>query len=150
MGTIRHKAWSSSGLIASVERNTLLPANQATYTQSDMLELLNEALQVEVIPFILSLDANYFITTTQIPIIQSASTAFVTATVSSGGGNVAYQLPPDAIGKKLRNVSVVNTQGTIYLRFFYFRGYAVSVPCTSFQCANWHPADVPTCAARTV
>lgn len=111
MSTLRHTAWSSSGLIQSIQRNTLLPTNQATYTQADMLALLNEALQSEVIPYILSLAENYFVTTVQIPIIQSSSTAYVQASAGSAGPNVAYQLPPDAIGKKLVNVSVVTAQG---------------------------------------
>lgn len=111
MSTLRHTAWSSSGLIQSIQRNTLLPASQATYTQADMLALLNEALQSEVIPYILSLAENYFVTTVQIPIIQSSSTAYVQASAGSAGPNVAYQLPPDAIGKKLVNVSVVTAQG---------------------------------------
>lgn len=109
--TLRHKAWSTSGLIESVSRNTLLPSAQATYQPADFIALLNEALQSEVIPFILSLDSNYFVTTVQIPIIQSTSTAFVQASVGSGGPNVAYQLPPDAVGKKLVDVAVVSSQG---------------------------------------
>jgi hypothetical protein len=111
---IRHAEWSTSGLIASVGRNGLLPFNQATFTQPDVIAMLNEEAQSTVVPLIIGMDANYFFGTVQVPIIQSNSRALTGVGVAASyGGNVGYALPPDAVGKKLHDVSVITSNGTM-------------------------------------
>ena len=111
MSTIRNQAWSTSGLIAAVSRNAMLPAQQNTFTNNDIMEMLDEECSNTVVPFILGLDQNYFLNTVLIPVIQTQSWALSTGFAGTQGSNVAYQLPPDAVGKKLKNVSILNNNG---------------------------------------
>lgn len=109
---LRHQEWSTSGLVASISRNAFLPANQQTFSQADFIAILNEELQSRVIPFILALNENYFVTTVNIPVIATSVKALSVGTSPQGGSNVAYQLPVDAIGKRLVNVSAVLASGS--------------------------------------
>lgn len=94
---------STSYLIASVQRNGLLPAVQQTFEPADYLVMLNEALRSVIVPRLLSVDENYLLKQVTYPIVQS------TAVTSFGGPS--YPVPTDAIGMKLKNVIVVDPNG---------------------------------------
>lgn len=111
MSVLRHRAWSSTGLLGAIADNALLPASQQTFTSTVLLKMLNVESESRVIPYILALDSNYFLKTAFIDTIQSNSTAIGPGIAQTLGSNVAYQLPADAIGKKLQNVSAISQNG---------------------------------------
>lgn len=112
MSFIPHSEWQFSGLVASINNNALLPAAQQTFTPAVMLQMLNEACQSRVVPLIVGFAANYFLRTVNVAIISNSSRALTVGTTGTSGSNVGYPLPADAIGKKLSDVSVVNSNGT--------------------------------------
>ncbi len=112
MSVIRFKEWSLSGLIEAIQENALLPENQQTFTQANYLRFLNVESESRVVPWILGLNESYFLKVANIPIIQSNSTALATLNTNSSGPNVAYQLPADAVGKKMVDVAIINSNGS--------------------------------------
>lgn len=111
MSTIRHRAWSATGLLEAIADNALLPQNQQTFTPDVLLAMLNVEMESRVVPHILGLDANFFLKTAFIDTIQSNSTALGPGITQTLGSNVPYQLPADAVGKKLQNVSAISQNG---------------------------------------
>lgn len=140
MSTIRNATFSTSGLIESVQENALLPQNQMTFTQANFIALLNVEAESRIVPYILTRDANYFLKTVQLPIVPTTSQALSTGLAGGQGPNASYQLPPDAIGKKLTNVSVVNSNGGI-VSLPLLTTYQVSSP-GAYSVGFWLEGDL--------
>lgn len=113
MSRIRYTNWSTSGLLATVQRDALLPNNQNTYSSADMLTFLDQSASNIVVPFLTGLDQNYFLKTSLVTVQASQSRALSTGAASQFGSNPAYALPTDAVGKKLFDVAVIGTGGGI-------------------------------------
>lgn len=113
MSRIAYTGWSTTGLLAKIARDAMLPANQNTFTTDDRIAFLNDEASNTVVPFIVGLDANYFLKTVLMSVSASNSTALGLGSAASQGSNVAYQLPTDAIGKKLGDVAVITSNGNM-------------------------------------
>jgi hypothetical protein len=79
----------SSELIESVQRRANIPSSQVTFTDEDFLGFANEEIQNTIVPLILAMHEEYLVYTATTPLVQ---------------GQLAYAIPPRAIGSKLRSL----------------------------------------------
>ena len=83
--------FTSTGLIAQIKRRALIPTSQNLFTDSDLIAMLNEELQNRVIPYILAVREDYFLTYNEY--IQNGSTTEI-------------DIPKNAIGNKINQVNI--------------------------------------------
>jgi len=91
-------AYTTATFLSSVERQSFSPANQATFSTSDILSLGDEILASAVVPALVSAREEYFVTYKDYTI--TASTA-------------AYTLPQRAVGLMAREVQIVDANGNV-------------------------------------
>lgn len=87
---------TSDELITGVKRLITMPANQALDLDSDILAIATDRMRDTMIPLIDSMDQDYFVMKTTVPILLGVEN---------------YQIPPRAIGRKLREVKIFNENG---------------------------------------
>lgn len=98
-----------SGLLRSLARNGLLPAQQSLFPTLDFMEMLGEETLSRVVPFIVSLNEGYFLKSIWYSIIPSNSQLLSTSPGTggfAGSPSPRYNFPPDAVGRRLHDVSV--------------------------------------------
>lgn len=78
---------NSTDLIASIKRRAFIPIDQVTFTEQQLLDFANEEMQQNALPMVMELHEEYLTATAAIAI--SANVA-------------SYDIPPRAIGNKLR------------------------------------------------
>lgn len=83
-------------LVNSLMLRGLPPQSQNTFTQAGFIQVLSEEMQSNIVPLIDSVSEEYFVTDYDI--------AYVPSTTS-------YDLPPRAVGSKLRDFVWVDTNG---------------------------------------
>ena len=83
--------FTSTGLIAQIKRRALIPTSQNLFSDSDLIAMLNEELQNRVIPYILAVREDYFLT-------YDAYT--------QNGSTTEIDIPKNAIGNKINQVNV--------------------------------------------
>ena len=54
--------FTSTGLIAQLKRRALVPTSQNLFTNSDLIAMLNEELQNRIVPYVLAVREDYFLT----------------------------------------------------------------------------------------
>jgi len=92
-------ALSSSELIDAVKRRAFLPNTQNALDDQDILNFLNEELNDSVIPLIMSMHEEYFLTKTTIPLVANQQN---------------YKIPYRAVGRKIRDVKFADPNGNLY------------------------------------
>jgi len=90
---------TSNELIASAKSRAMLPTNQNTFQTVDFLRFANEELDNAVVPSILKLHDDYYLTSILVPLVSNKSN---------------YKIPYRAIGNKLRDVAYKDTNGSLY------------------------------------
>lgn len=86
----------TSDLLASVRRRTFAPTGQNTFTNTDILALADEELAALVVPALVELREEYFLTFSDVSIVA---------------GTNAYAIPNRAIGMAVREVKLVDSSG---------------------------------------
>lgn len=81
--------YTSNTLIEAVKRNIAFPIAQVTFSVEDILRFADEEMFLEQVPSILQYHEEYFVFTSEIPLIGSVS---------------RYPIPSRAIGMKLRDL----------------------------------------------
>lgn len=84
--------YTSTGLISQVKRRALIPSSQNLFTESDIIDMLNEELQNRIIPYILNVREDYYLTYEEYDLS--------TQTISE------LDIPERAIGNKINQVSL--------------------------------------------
>jgi hypothetical protein len=83
--------FTSTGLIAQIKRRALIPTSQNLFTDSDLIAMLNEELQNRVIPYILAVREDYFLTYNE---------------YTQNGSTTEIDIPTNAIGNKINQVNI--------------------------------------------
>jgi hypothetical protein len=83
--------FTSTGLIAQIKRRALIPTSQNLFTDSDLIAMLNEELQNRVIPYILAVREDYFLTYNE---------------YTQNGSTTEIDIPKNAIGNKINQVNI--------------------------------------------
>jgi len=92
------KVYTSSDLINSLQRRGMIPTNQVTYDTDDFLDILNEELSMEILPFVLATHEEYFVTSIDVELIS---------------GQTRYPIPERATGNKLRGLFIADSDGNL-------------------------------------
>lgn len=113
--------FTSTGLIAQLKRRALVPTSQNLFTNSDIIAMLNEELQNRIVPYVLAVREDYFLTYKEY--VQDGSITEI-------------DIPYDAIGNKINQINLYTA--TTYDSFFasiprltvsqindYFGGYYI-------------------------
>ncbi len=91
-------AYTTADFLASVERQSFSPANQATFTASEILAIGDEVVKRYILPSILDVREEYLIDYTDYPILSGVS---------------SYPIPPRSIGATVREIQVVDGSGNV-------------------------------------
>jgi len=83
--------FTSTGLIAQIKRRALIPTSQNLFSDSDLIAMLNEELQNRVIPYILAVREDYFLTYNE---------------YTQNGSTTEIDIPKNAIGNKINQVNI--------------------------------------------
>jgi len=89
---------TSTDLIASVKRKIAVPISQNTFTEEDILSFANEEMMISQVPSVMVYHEEYFVTVKDVPLEY---------------GRTKYQIPERAIGRKIRDLYYLDTQGSI-------------------------------------
>ena len=83
--------FTSTGLIAQLKRRALVPTSQNLFTNSDLIAMLNEELQNRIVPYVLAVREDYFLTYKEY--VQD-------------GSMTEIDIPYDAIGNKINQINL--------------------------------------------
>lgn len=89
-------AYTTANYISSVERQSFSPANQATFSTSEILELGDEIIKTTILPSILNVREEYYM-------------FYKDYTITAG--QAAYAIPDRSIGLMAREIQVVDANG---------------------------------------
>jgi len=90
---------TSKTLIDSVIRRAMLPLNQNTFSEADLLAFANEEMDMGIIPYIMTFHEDYFMRSDE-TLLQA--------------GRSTYPIPYRAMGNKLRDVAFRDGSSTIF------------------------------------
>lgn len=90
-------SYTSADLIQAIERKSFAPANQSTFSTAEILAIADEETQSLILPAIMSVREEFFVTQSNIAITANQS---------------AYDIPTRAIGLIVREVQLVNSSGS--------------------------------------
>lgn len=90
---------TSTTLIESIKRRASIPISQNTFTDEDLLAIANEEIFIGLVPSILQVHEEYFVTSENIDIVSNKAN---------------YPIPSRAIGNRLRQISYRDTSGNVY------------------------------------
>jgi hypothetical protein len=89
----------TSNIVSDIKLKCTLPTTSFILTDDEIIRLLTSEQNVELIPFINSLREEYFVITKDIPLVD---------------GILSYDIPARAIGSKLRLVSLLDANNTVF------------------------------------
>lgn len=91
-------SYLTSDLLATIKTKALIPTNQVTFTNANLLSMADDELQSAIVPIIMDVREEYFVT-------------YKDFTVSNSGTAAGYRIPSRAVGTKLRDLTyLVGTQ----------------------------------------
>jgi hypothetical protein len=90
-------AYTTSDLLASVNRLAFIPAGQVTFSNAEILAVADEETQTKIMPRLMAIREEFFV---------YPYTTAVTA------NKRLYPIPPRSIGGMVREVRLINAQGT--------------------------------------
>lgn len=86
-------------LIDSIKRRSMVPDSDKTYSEADIIEMINEEIFTSYLPYIMKTHEEYLVEYEDTPLSDSQS---------------AYDIPDRAVGNKLRDVAFVDSSGNVY------------------------------------
>lgn len=86
--------YNTSGMIAKVKTLAAVPSNQPAFTDANLITIIDDELQSTVVPFIVSLNSDYFLTYKDVTIVAGVD---------------EYRIPERAVGSILYGVKLVTT-----------------------------------------
>lgn len=89
----------SDNLIKSVKLRQLIPENQVTFTDTDLLNFADEEMAMGIVPMIIRMHEDYLLYTEKVAVTQNTN---------------RYPIPYRAVGNKLREVSYQDSSGNIF------------------------------------
>jgi hypothetical protein len=92
-------AFTTADLLASIDLRAFAPVDATTFSNTDILALADEEIQTLLVPHLMSMREEYFVTYKDIPVVS---------------GTNAYDIPVRAIGLGVRSVALLNTSGGLY------------------------------------
>lgn len=91
--------YTTDDIINSYQIRSFMPVNQATYTQADLVRIVNEEFYMQLIPDMISAREDYFLTSKRYEITANTN---------------KYETPNRALGNALKDVFYVDTNNNKY------------------------------------
>lgn len=88
----------STDLLNSIKVRAAVPLAQISFTDQDLLNFASEEIDLKIVPSVLSVREEFYVTTETIPLVS---------------GQSSYKIPYRAIGGKIRFVYIQSTDNTI-------------------------------------
>jgi len=89
--------YTTDRILTAIDANTMYPTSSQTESESDILDMLNEELQLNVVPVMHSVREDFFLRTTQFDVVANVS---------------KYPVPSRALGNALKHVFYIDNSGT--------------------------------------
>jgi len=89
----------SSDLLISIKRRMMLPDSQVTFSDTDLLEMATEEMNIQIVPHVLQVHQDYYLTDS----VQDLTS-----------NNSNYPIPYRAIGSKTRDIFYKDTNDNLY------------------------------------
>lgn len=89
---------NSSDLLASIKSRAMIPTAQNAFSDSDLLNFATEELNLKLVPSILSVREEFYVTDSSVPLVPNQSN---------------YKIPYRAIGGKLRFVYLIQSDNSV-------------------------------------
>lgn len=86
--------YTTDGLISQIRRRASMPESQNLFTDSKLVDMLNDEFVAKILPFVVSFHEEYYLD-------------FVDYSID--GVTTEYNIPADAIGNKLKDVQIWNS-----------------------------------------
>jgi len=83
-------SYTVNEIISGIKRRATIPTNQGLFNDAVLIEFANDEMQQTVVPLIMSVREDYFVKPIDIAL--------------TGANPSQFQIPPDAIGMKVRNI----------------------------------------------
>lgn len=93
------KILTTNGLIETALRRAMIPSDQATFTDCDIIAIMNEEMGIHIVPMVLRAHEEYYVVDEDVPLCSC---------------EVRYKIPYRAVGNKLRDVQLVDAGGSQY------------------------------------
>lgn len=90
---------NSTKLVNSVRQRAMIPTDTSVYTDQDILDIINEEMDIGLLPTLMSLNEEHLVT----------STEFDTNTTQT-----RYRIPYRAVANKLRDVAYIDSTNGVY------------------------------------
>ena len=91
------KSYTTNALIASLKRRAMIPTSQATYSDQDLTDYLNDEMESTITPLIMDTREEYFVDSIDFAVDNNTPAVF--------------DIPTRAVGERLRDVVMVSTEG---------------------------------------
>lgn len=91
-------AYTSSDLITDIKLRAFVPTSQSTFAESDLLLIADAEMQTTILPLVLSLGQEYYVTYTSTTVVQ---------------GQAGYDLPARSVGLKLDRVLLIDSNNAV-------------------------------------
>jgi len=85
---------TTTSLLKSIKRRAMMPDNQSTFTDQDLIDLMNEEMMIGIVPSVLQTKEEYFIFKQIVPLVADKSN---------------YPVPERALANKLREICYKDT-----------------------------------------
>lgn len=106
--------YSTTDLLSRIRLKATLDGSESSYTDSILLDLASQVIVEQILPIILKLNGDYYLTYTDIPLIA---------------GRDAYPIPPRAAFQKVHSIDLLDSAKT-YGSSLYYTDYR-NIPVTS-------------------
>ena len=93
------KVLTTNELIETVLRRAMIPSNQVTFSNADIIDMLNEEMNIHILPVVLKTHEEYYT---------------YSDTVTLENDKSRYEIPYRSIGNKLRDLHYKNSAGELY------------------------------------
>lgn len=90
---------TSSDIIASVKRKAMIPSNQSTFTDDDILAIAQDELLIGLLPSILQVHEEYLVYSEPLSLLNNVS---------------SYPIPYRAVGQRLRDLQGQDSNGNYF------------------------------------
>lgn len=91
-------AITSDDLVDGIKKRVTVPASQALISDADIRSIANTMIKGRMVPLIESLSQEYFVTTSDVDVVA---------------GQSDYSIPYRAIGRKLRELKIIDAQNNV-------------------------------------
>lgn len=92
------KSYTTSTLIESLKRRAMIPTSQATYSDQDLTDYLNDEMESTITPMIMDVREEYFVDSVDFTVENDVEAVF--------------DIPTRAVGERLRDVVMVQSVGS--------------------------------------